>query len=159
MFNEVEFIAHDDVVQPRSKIEREQIEGGVRLCEGGDGQQAASQPSSPSSQRTITRSIVALLGVLQIDVGSQLPQYGTMLASEAYEDKASHEVFIKPHYKNEEVFYAGHAQDPFCPFSHFESLTLEFLSYSVARIGHSRHSRSKYKHTSNSCPTRPKRTS
>ncbi|KAH7468578.1 uncharacterized protein KRP23_10958 [Phytophthora ramorum] len=132
MFNEVEFIAHDDVVQPRSKIER-----------GGDGQQAASQPSSPSSQRTITRSIVALLGVLQIDVGSQLPQHGTMLAFEAYEDKASHEVFIKPHYENEEVFYAGHTQDPFCPFSHFESLALEFLSYSVARLGHSR---SKYKY-------------
>ncbi|KAL4150756.1 hypothetical protein PRNP1_010153 [Phytophthora ramorum] len=145
MFDEVEFIAHDDVVQPGSKIER----GGLwqRLCHRKDFCYGA-----------LKDSVKAVHGFVKavIDVGSQLPQYGTMLAFEAYEDKASHEVFIKPRYENEEVFYAGHTQDPLCPFSHFESLTLEFLSYSVARIGHSRHSRTKYKYRSNSCPTRPK---
>ncbi|KAL4114801.1 hypothetical protein PRIC2_014254 [Phytophthora ramorum] len=54
-----------------------------------------------------------------------------MLAFEVYEDKASHESLIKPRSENEEVFYAGHTWDPLCSFSHFESLTLEFQSYSV----------------------------
>ncbi|OWZ24137.1 Histidine acid phosphatase [Phytophthora megakarya] len=74
-------------------------------------------------------SIVALLGALQIDVGSQLPEYGTMVTLEIYEDEATHEFFIKPFYEKEEVSFAGHKQDPLCPFSHFESLALEFLSY------------------------------
>ncbi|KAE9332241.1 hypothetical protein PF008_g15040 [Phytophthora fragariae] len=74
-------------------------------------------------------SIVALLGALQIDVGSQLPEYGTVVAFEVYEDKASHEFFLKPRYENEVVTFAGHKQDPLCPFSHFEALALEFLSY------------------------------
>ncbi|KAL4124194.1 hypothetical protein PRIC2_010033 [Phytophthora ramorum] len=56
-------------------------------------------------------------------------KYGTMLAFEVYEDEASHEFFIKQRYENEEVFFAGHTQDPLCPFSHFESLALDFLSY------------------------------
>uniref|UniRef100_H3H2H0 Histidine acid phosphatase n=1 Tax=Phytophthora ramorum TaxID=164328 RepID=H3H2H0_PHYRM len=60
---------------------------------------------------------------------ARLPQYGTMLAFEVYEDEASHEFFIKPRYENEEVFFAGHTQDPLCPFLHFESLALDFLSY------------------------------
>ncbi|KAH7468525.1 hypothetical protein PRIC2_009888 [Phytophthora ramorum] len=141
MFDEVEFIAHDDVVQPRSKIER-----------GGGGQQAAAEHYFFPAHHN---SIVALLGVFQIDVGSQLPQYGMMLAFKAYEDKASHEVFFL-HQATLRERGGRHTQDPLCPFSHFESLALEFLSYSVARLGHSRHSRSKYKYTSNSCPTRPK---
>ncbi|KAL4118301.1 hypothetical protein PRIC2_010627 [Phytophthora ramorum] len=49
-------------------------------------------------------SVGALLNVLQIDVGSQIAQYGTMLASEVCEDKASHEPLIKPRSENEEVF-------------------------------------------------------
>uniref|UniRef100_H3H085 Uncharacterized protein n=1 Tax=Phytophthora ramorum TaxID=164328 RepID=H3H085_PHYRM len=75
-------------------------------------------------------SVGALLNVLQIDVGSQIAQYGTMLASEVCEDKASHEPLIKPRSENEEVFYAGHTWDPLCPFSHFESV--EFLSYKAS---------------------------
>ncbi|POM79586.1 Histidine acid phosphatase, partial [Phytophthora palmivora] len=46
-------------------------------------------------------SIVALLGALQIDVGSQLPEYGTMVKLEIYEDKTTHEFFVKPLYENE----------------------------------------------------------
>ncbi|KAL4150970.1 hypothetical protein PRNP1_010356 [Phytophthora ramorum] len=70
----------------------------------------------------------SIIAELETDC-AQLPQYGTMLAFGVYEDEASHEFCIKPRYENEEVFFAGHAQDPLCPFSHFESLALEFLSY------------------------------
>ncbi|KAK1946331.1 Counting factor 60 [Phytophthora citrophthora] len=73
-------------------------------------------------------SIVALLGALQIDVGSQLPEYGTMLALEVYESTDGNEFFIKPRYENQYVTFVGHNL-PLCPFSRFESLALEFLSY------------------------------
>ncbi|KAG6583144.1 putative histidine acid phosphatase [Phytophthora cinnamomi] len=89
----------------------------------------SKQPAKLSFFSAHDNSIVALLGALQIDVGSQLPEYGTMVAFEVYEDKATHEFFIKPRYENEEVTFAGHKQDPLCPFSHFEALALEFLSY------------------------------
>ncbi|CAI5733679.1 unnamed protein product [Peronospora destructor] len=72
-------------------------------------------------------SIVALLGALQIEVGSQLPKHGTTLALEVYEDKTTGKYFIAPRYENEVVSFAGHTQDPLCPFSHFESLALSFL--------------------------------
>lgn len=87
------------------------------------------QPAKLSFFSAHDNSIVALLGALQIDVGSQLPEYGTMLALEVYEDETTHEFFIKPCYENKMVSFAGHKQDPLCPFSHFESLALEFLSY------------------------------
>ncbi|GMF36497.1 unnamed protein product [Phytophthora fragariaefolia] len=87
------------------------------------------QPAKLSFFSAHDNSIVALLGALQIDVGSQLPEYGTMVALEVYEDKTSHEFFIKPYYENQVVSFAGHKQDPLCPFSHFEALALEFLSY------------------------------
>ncbi|KAG1697944.1 hypothetical protein DVH05_015428 [Phytophthora capsici] len=73
-------------------------------------------------------SIVALLGALQIDVGSQLPEYGTMLALEVYESTDRHEFFIKPRYENQYVTFVGY-DHPLCLFSRFESLALEFLSY------------------------------
>ncbi|KAG7390202.1 Lysophosphatidic acid phosphatase type 6 [Phytophthora boehmeriae] len=73
-------------------------------------------------------SIVALLGALQIDVGSQLPEYGTAVTFEVHEDVATHEFFIKPLYEGQAVSFAGHHNDPYCPFSHFESLALDFLS-------------------------------
>lgn len=88
-----------------------------------------AQPAKLSFFSAHDNSIVALLGALQIDVGPQLPEYGTMVAFEVYEDKATHEFFIKPRYEDEEVTFAGHTQDPLCPFSHFEALALEFLSY------------------------------
>ncbi|KAE9002789.1 hypothetical protein PR003_g18515 [Phytophthora rubi] len=89
----------------------------------------SKQPAKLSFFSAHDNSIVALLGALQIDVGSQLPEYGTVVAFEVYEDKASHEFFIKPRYENEVVTFAGHTQDPLCPFPHFEALALEFLSY------------------------------
>ncbi|KAG2515891.1 hypothetical protein JM16_007676, partial [Phytophthora kernoviae] len=73
-------------------------------------------------------SIVALLGALQIDVGAQLPEYGTAVTFEVHEDVATHEFYIKPLYEGEVVSFVGHHNDPFCPFSHFESLALEFLT-------------------------------
>ncbi|KAG3116066.1 hypothetical protein PI125_g4968 [Phytophthora idaei] len=87
------------------------------------------QPAKISFFSAHDNSIVALLGALQIDVGSQLPEYGTMLVLEVYEDMATHEFFIQPLYENEVVTFAGHKHDPLCPFSHFESLALDFLSY------------------------------
>ncbi|ETM37301.1 hypothetical protein L914_16147, partial [Phytophthora nicotianae] len=87
------------------------------------------QPAKISFFSAHDNSIVALLGALQIDVGSQLPEYGSMLALEVYEDMATREFFIKPLYENEVVTFAGHKHDPLCPFSHFESLAIEFLSY------------------------------
>ncbi|KAL3660793.1 hypothetical protein V7S43_014195 [Phytophthora oleae] len=85
------------------------------------------QPAKISFFSAHDNSIVALLGALQIDVGSQLPEYGTMLALEVYESMDTHEFFIKPRYENQYVTFAGH-NHPLCPFSHFESLALEFLS-------------------------------
>lgn len=87
------------------------------------------QPAKLSFFSAHDNSIVALLGALQIDVGSQLPEYGTMLALEVYEDKTTYEFFIKPIYETTEVTFAGHNQDPLCPFSHFEALALVFLNY------------------------------
>ncbi|KAF4146259.1 Histidine phosphatase superfamily (branch 2) [Phytophthora infestans] len=89
----------------------------------------STQPAKISFFSAHDNSIVALLGALQIDVGSQLPEYGTMLALEVYEDMATHEFFVKPLYENEVVTFAGHTHDPLCPFSHFESLAFDFLSY------------------------------
>ncbi|KAL4145036.1 hypothetical protein PRNP1_012710 [Phytophthora ramorum] len=106
----------DDVVQLRSKVERGGLwqrqssqgrllrraqgrrEGGVRSVVG---------PAKLSFFSAHHNSIVALLGALQIGAVSQVSQYSTMLAFEAYEDKVSHEVFTKRRYENEEVFYAG----------------------------------------------------
>ncbi|KAL4140578.1 hypothetical protein PRNP1_014859 [Phytophthora ramorum] len=147
MFNEVEFIVHDDVAKLK------EVHGFVKAVI--DNKQPVELSFFPAHHN----SIVALLGVLQIDVGAELPQYDRMLAFEVYEDKASQESLIKLRSENEEVFYADHTWDPLCSFSHFESLTLEFQSYSVVRLGHSRHNRSKYTCKSNSCPTRPKRIS
>ncbi|KAL4116470.1 hypothetical protein PRIC2_011923 [Phytophthora ramorum] len=114
----------DDVVQLRSKVERGGLwqrqssqgrllrraqgrrEGGVRSVVG---------PAKLSFFSAHHNSIVALLGALQIGAVSQVSQYSTMLAFEAYEDKVSHEVFTKRRYENEEVFYAGHTQDSLCP--------------------------------------------
>ncbi|TDH69912.1 hypothetical protein CCR75_008493 [Bremia lactucae] len=73
-------------------------------------------------------SIVALLGALQIDVGLRLPEYGTTLELNIYEDPATHDFYITPHYEDEEMAFAGHTQDLFCPFQRFESLALDFLS-------------------------------
>lgn len=73
-------------------------------------------------------SIVALLGALQIDVGAQLPEYGTAVTFEVYEDESTLEFSIKPLYEGKPVCFAGHTNEPLCPFSHFESLALEFLT-------------------------------
>ncbi|KAG7384815.1 Lysophosphatidic acid phosphatase type 6 [Phytophthora pseudosyringae] len=202
VFNEIELIVHDDVLQLRSKIERDATEKlglHLRECLGVPDDQPLSwtavrdaltcreahgwpfpegvdhktfeqveaydtwlwqrlyqrkdfcfgafkdgvkevygfvkavvenqQPAKMSFFSAHDNSIVALLGALQIDVGSQLPEYGTMLALEVFEDKATHEFFVQPRYESEVVSFAGHKQDPLCPFSHFESLALEFLSY------------------------------
>jgi hypothetical protein len=90
------------------------------------------QPAKLSFFSAHDNSIVALLGALQIDVGSQLPEYGTMLVLEVYEDTTSREFFVTPRYENEVVSFAGHTQDPLCPFSHLEALALEFLSYKAS---------------------------
>ncbi|RLN94145.1 hypothetical protein BBJ28_00021386, partial [Nothophytophthora sp. Chile5] len=73
-------------------------------------------------------SIVALVSALQLQVGPKLPEYGTIVAFEVYEDVASHEFFLKVLFEGEAVPFAGHQHDPLCPFSHFESLALEFLA-------------------------------
>ncbi|KAI9919096.1 hypothetical protein PsorP6_011495 [Peronosclerospora sorghi] len=87
------------------------------------------QPAKLSFFSAHDNSVVALLAALQIDVGAQLPRYGTMLALELLEDEATHEFYLQPRYENEPVTFAGHKQDLPCPFSLFESLVLEFLSY------------------------------
>jgi hypothetical protein len=55
-----------------------------------------------------------------------------MLVLEVYEDTTSREFFVTPRYENEVVSFAGHTQDPLCPFSHLEALALEFLSYKAS---------------------------
>ncbi|KAL4160908.1 hypothetical protein PRNP1_001466 [Phytophthora ramorum] len=77
----------------------------------------------------------ALLNAFQIGVGSQIPQYGTMLASEVCEDKGSHESLIKPRSENEEVFLQATRKTRFA------------------------HSRTSSRWRSNSCRTRPQRIS
>ncbi|KAL4150971.1 hypothetical protein PRNP1_010357 [Phytophthora ramorum] len=47
------------------------------------------QPAKLSFFSAHDNSIVALLGALQIEVGSQIPQYHAMLAFEVCEDKAT----------------------------------------------------------------------
>ncbi|KAL7682109.1 putative histidine phosphatase superfamily, clade-2, histidine acid phosphatase active [Plasmopara halstedii] len=87
------------------------------------------QPAKLSFFSAHDNSIVALLGALQIDVGSQLPEYGTTLAFEVYDDMTTHEYFITPRYEDKIVKFAGQQQDSRCSYSHFEKLALEFLSY------------------------------
>lgn len=89
------------------------------------------QPAKISFFSAHDNSIVALLGALQIDVGSQLPEYGTMLALEIFQDKATHEYFITPRYENKVVSFAGQERDAMCPFLHFEALVQDFLSYNL----------------------------
>ncbi|CAI5741677.1 unnamed protein product [Hyaloperonospora brassicae] len=97
------------------------------------------QPAKLSFFSAHDNSIVALLGALQIDAGTHLPEYGSMLALEMYEDEATHEFFITPRYDNEVVTFAGHEQDSLCPFVHFESLVLEFLSHTPAEQARAKH--------------------
>lgn len=72
-------------------------------------------------------SIVALLSALQVDTGSRLPEYGTAVAFEVYEDVVSREFFIQVLYEDDVVLFDGCANDSLCSFSHFESLALDFL--------------------------------
>ncbi|GAB9471774.1 Histidine acid phosphatase [Globisporangium polare] len=73
-------------------------------------------------------SIVALVSALQLQVGSELPEYGTIVAFEIYEDALSHAHYVKVLFEDREVAFAGHEHDPLCRFEHFESLAMEFLS-------------------------------
>ncbi|CAI5742629.1 unnamed protein product [Peronospora destructor] len=174
VFNEIELIVHDDVLNLRSKVEQDatkKLALHLRKCLGIPDDQLLSWTALRPTIRGFgivfiiaktfatarlrmewkevysfvkavvekkhiaklsffsahDNSIVALLGALQIEVGSQLPKYGTTLALEVYEDKTTGKYFIAPRYENEVVSFAGHTQDPLCPFSHFESLALSFL--------------------------------
>lgn len=73
-------------------------------------------------------SIVALVSALQLQVGPELPEYGTIVAFEIYEDELSHEHYVKVLFEDRAVPFAGHEHDPLCRFEHFESLAMEFLT-------------------------------
>ncbi|KAF1313205.1 Histidine acid phosphatase, partial [Globisporangium splendens] len=74
-------------------------------------------------------SIVALVSALQLRVGHELPEYGTIVAFEIYEDVSTKEHYVKVLFEDREVPFAGHEHDPLCPFKHFESLAMEFLAF------------------------------
>lgn len=76
-------------------------------------------------------SIVALMSALQLQVGHALPEYGTIVAFEVYEDVSTSEHFIKVLFEDREVPFAGHEHDALCPFAHFEALATEFLAMTV----------------------------
>ncbi|GMF14787.1 unnamed protein product [Phytophthora lilii] len=86
------------------------------------------QPAKLSFFSAHDNSIVALLGALQIDVGSQLPEYGTMLVLEVYEDTNTHEFFIQPRYENEVVSFAGHKQGLACTDNLYPRTAIGYLN-------------------------------
>ncbi|TYZ60421.1 hypothetical protein PybrP1_004595 [[Pythium] brassicae (nom. inval.)] len=73
-------------------------------------------------------SIVALVSALQLQVGLELPEYGTIVAFEVYEDVAASQHYLKVLFEDRAVPFAGHEHDALCPFAHFEALATEFLA-------------------------------
>ncbi|DBA00229.1 TPA: hypothetical protein N0F65_007873 [Lagenidium giganteum] len=88
---------------------------------------ATEHPPKLSFFSAHDNSIVALLSALQVQVNDALPEYGTIVAFEVYEDKATHQHFIKVLFDDKEVPFKCHEHDPLCPFTHVEALALEFL--------------------------------
>lgn len=74
-------------------------------------------------------SIMALVGALQLQIGRALPEYGTIVAFEVYEDPETSEFFIKARFDEREVPFAGHEHDVLTPFKHVEALAQDFLAY------------------------------
>lgn len=77
-------------------------------------------------------SIVALVCSLGLQIGGQLPEYGTVVAFEVYRDPNTRQHFIKATFDGTEVAFAGHEHDVLCPFEHIEKRALAFLEETSA---------------------------
>lgn len=93
-----------------------------------DGGVSSRPPPKLSFFSAHDNSIVALVSALQLQVGLELPEYGTIVAFEVYEDAVSKQHYIKVLFEDRAVPFAGHEHDALCPFAHFESLAMEFLA-------------------------------
>jgi lysophosphatidic acid phosphatase type 6 len=80
-------------------------------------------------------SLVALMNALELQVGNRVPEYGTMLIFEVYQDIINtHQKYIRVLYdipveeeKEEELFFNGYEHSSLCSFEHFEKIVHQFL--------------------------------
>ncbi|TMW67926.1 hypothetical protein Poli38472_007598 [Pythium oligandrum] len=90
---------------------------------------SAAQDSKPkiSFFSAHDNSIVALVSALQLQVGPVLPEYGTVVAFEVYQDQTTSESYLHVLFEGRPVAFAGHEHDAVCPFSYFETRAKAFI--------------------------------